>query len=649
MILGELLVQDGVISPQQLEAALAAQRLYGGLLGEHLVRHRAISEDVLRYYLHQQFSSALEEEKRFIRLGLIKDLFSRFYAISPFKANLSLLFLFLSVCLFLTFPYYVKLVFDFLVHARDFTTIVYVSLLALAAQALARWSMYLAFQLFNLTNMAFSGWLRRALYNKIALMKYSTYARYGAGNLLNRVTTDVDNVLNRWEHLFINFFKNLFSIVISTLILFFIDPLLTATVLTLSIAIIIIPGKVSNRANAALSRRPNFQSQVTSLLKDQLYGFKLLKAFNLQRSASYKFQLIFDEYYLNDHRMVKYWNLAFNLRTILGLLLSGIVIFVGGYNVIRGIYSLGDLVLFILTVNILAPYIDELMLLIIEVNDAKRYWKRCVEILQLNVDETRFQHTPEQCEFSGNICFENVSFAYADRAVFRDLNLNIERNRSYGIVGKSGSGKSTLFKLLLKDLVPQKGRIYYDTYDAANLSEYTIVRNVSYISQSPLVFPDTVYENLRLGGVAFAEGDPKDEELYAAARKSGIHDSILRLPDGYQTIIGEGAFQLSGGEKQRISIARALVKSPKIFLFDEPTSALDPDNERLVLNSIKELMGRHTILISTHNIKLLEDVDYLILVNDESARLIKRDEIGFEALLEALDNSAETATIAALA
>jgi ABC-type multidrug transport system fused ATPase/permease subunit len=254
MRLGELLIKDGAISVQQLEQALAAQRLSGGLLGEHLLRQRALSEDLLRYYLHRQLTLSREEEDRFTRLRLIGDLWRRFYAAARLHVSLSLIFLLLSVALTLSFPYYVKLVFDFLIHARDFRSIVYLSALMLAAQIFARWSLYVAFQLFNRANMTFSGWLRRAIYANIALMRYATYARYGAGNLHNRVTTDVDNVLTRWEHLCINFFKNLFSIALSCLILLLVDPLLTVTVLLLSFAIILIPGRVSTLSTSVVTR-----------------------------------------------------------------------------------------------------------------------------------------------------------------------------------------------------------------------------------------------------------------------------------------------------------------------------------------------------------------------------------------------------------
>jgi ABC-type bacteriocin/lantibiotic exporter with double-glycine peptidase domain len=184
MLLGELLVKGQVISQQQLDDALAAQRAYGGLLGEHLIRQRAISEDSLRYYLHRQSTLLLEEENTFSRLRLINDLFKCFCATSPSHIFLCLLFLLLSVCLSLTFPFYVKLIFDVLIYARDFTAIVYLSVFILVAQVFARWFLYHASQLFNVTNVAFSGWLRRALYQKIALMRYATYIRYGSGDFV---------------------------------------------------------------------------------------------------------------------------------------------------------------------------------------------------------------------------------------------------------------------------------------------------------------------------------------------------------------------------------------------------------------------------------------------------------------------------------
>jgi ABC-type bacteriocin/lantibiotic exporter with double-glycine peptidase domain len=125
---------------------------------------------------------------------------------------------------------------------------------------------------------------------------------------------------------------------------------------------------------------------------------------------------------------------------------------------------------------------------------------------------------------------------------------------------------------------------------------------------------------------------------------SGIHQRVINLPQGYQTIVGEGAYQLSGGEKQRIAIARALMKAPKVFLFDEPTSALDSDNERLVLSSMKALMGRHTILICTHNMRLLEDVDYIICVDGDYTHVLRRNDVSSEELTAMLDTTSDSST-----
>jgi ATP-binding cassette subfamily B protein len=641
MRIGELLLHHDVITQEQLDAALRDQRRAGGLLGEHLLRHQAVTEPVLHYHLGLQRSLRQEEQRRFSRLRPLGELFARFYSLSPRGTLASIALIFLSVALRLTFPYYVKLVFDF--PSDHFTAILALSAAMVVLQVLGQVASYQGQQLFNTANARFSTRVREQLYAVLQHLHATAVARRSSGEWLTRLSTDVDNLVDRWAHLFTTFFKNLSAILLSCLILSLLDPLLTGVVLGLSLLMVVVPGRISNGANAYLMRRPVLIGDMVGLLRERVAGVKALKTYNGQPAAEAELGRRFDTYYRNDFRMVRMWNVAFNLRVVMGALMSGLILFVGGHRVIDGQYSSGDLMLIIIIVGMLAPYIDDLMQAIIKANDVKRYWLRCAELLHTNVDLERFASPAgEPARQPGEVRCEGLSFAYSGRKVLDRVTLHLAPRRSYALVGRSGSGKSTLLKLLLKELEPSEGRILLDGQPLSELSEAAVCHQVSYVSQRPIIFPDTVANNLRLGGQMFA-GEVTPERLEEAARRAGIHERILALPQGYETRIGEGGHMLSGGERQRIAIARALLKSPSLCLFDEPTSALDPENAALVMETVLSLRGQCTVLISTHDLALIAKTDEVLLLDEGALRVTRPDALDREGLLAVLEGRGRAA------
>ena len=214
--------------------------------------------------------------------------------------------------------------------------------------------------------------------------------------------------------------------------------------------------------------------------------------------------------------------------------------------------------------------------------------------------------------FEGKIEFKNVEFAYDENhELFKNLNLKIQPNECVGFVGKSGQGKSTIMNLISKFYECKGGEVLLDDVNIKELTENAIRNNISVVPQNPYIFNYSIRENLLL-----AKPDATQEELENACKKAYIHDFIMSLEKGYDSLVGEGGVTLSGGQKQRISIARAFLKDSKILLLDEATSAVDNESQAKILQVIKDLQKQKTIIIVAHRLTTIQSGDRIFVVDN---------------------------------
>ena len=218
----------------------------------------------------------------------------------------------------------------------------------------------------------------------------------------------------------------------------------------------------------------------------------------------------------------------------------------------------------------------------------------------------------QQAPATGDIRFEHVSFAYQDKEVLKDVSITFPKNTLTALVGPSGNGKSTVMKLCARFYDPQKGRVLFDDVPMKEIEPESLMNRISMVFQDVYLFQDTIRDNIRFG-----KADATDEEIIAAAKKACCHDFILRLPQGYDTMVGEGGCTLSGGEKQRISIARVFLKNPSILILDEATSALDNATEMLIQQSLSELAKGRTCIIVAHRLSTIKNADEIIVLTKD--------------------------------
>lgn len=211
---------------------------------------------------------------------------------------------------------------------------------------------------------------------------------------------------------------------------------------------------------------------------------------------------------------------------------------------------------------------------------------------------------------SGDIELEHVSFAYRDKEVLHDVSVRLPQGSLTALVGPSGSGKSTLMKLCARFYDPQRGRVLFNGVRMDSIEPESLMQHISMVFQDVYLFQDTIRNNIRFGRT-----DATDAEIVAAAKKACCHDFIVRLPKGYDTMVGEGGCTLSGGEKQRLSIARAVLKDAQIILLDEATASLDPENEVEVQRAINTLIAGRTVIVIAHRLKTIRNADNIVVLD----------------------------------
>ena len=264
-----------------------------------------------------------------------------------------------------------------------------------------------------------------------------------------------------------------------------------------------------------------------------------------------------------------------------------------------------------------------------------------------NLDEGNIKQSPE--DENKRICFENVSFSYLDKVpeqmeendyVIKDMSFCIEHGSKVAIVGPSGSGKSTIISLIARFWDPQKGRISYGNQDISNYSIRTLLKDLSLVFQDVYLFDDTIANNIR-----FAKPEATDEEIVEICKRARCHEFIMEMPQGYNTYVGDEGSRLSGGEKQRISIARALLKNADIILLDEATSSVDPENEYEIIAGLEEICEGKTVVSIAHRLSTVRNADKILVINE--GRLVQqgthselmREEGIYKSFVEAKERS----------
>ena len=345
-------------------------------------------------------------------------------------------------------------------------------------------------------------------------------------------------------------------------------------------------------------------------LEEYLQGIRVMKAYNLLGDRFVRLRNAFAE--LRRACIRQEALLGPFVLLAITLVRAGLTLMVlcGTYLLLGGELSL---LVFVMFLVVGSRVFDPLTSALTNFTEFRYYSIAGGRILTLmNEPEMKGEKQPPA---EGDIRFDHVSFRYQDKEVLHDISVTLPKDSLTALVGPSGSGKSTMMKLCARFYDPQAGQIFFDGIPMDEIEPESLMSHISMVFQDVYLFQDSIRNNIRFG-----KADAAEEEIIAAAKKACCHDFIMRLPQGYDTMVGEGGCTLSGGEKQRISIARAILKDARIILLDEATASLDPENEVEVQKAIDSLIKGRTVIAIAHRLKTVMDADRIMVLEDGRIR-----------------------------
>lgn len=453
--------------------------------------------------------------------------------------------------------------------------------------------------------------IRNIIYSKLQTLSLDYYSKKRSGEIISRITNDVKVVENALSYGIYDLFYQLLQVVIYISITFFIYwklAFLTFVVIPLIVLPILRVGKKLRKLSTRLQEKT---ADINSLLFETISGVRIVKAFSMEKYEVGKFGLQNRDYYKLTMKSAKRMLLLNPATELIGAFAGLAVFYWAGQEVIKGHLSFGVFALFLGSLlSTIRPFkklsqVNSLLQQALAANT------RIYEVLDAVPLITDKQNARELAVIKEGIEFEGVWFRYEDRDILKNINLKVKTGDVLALIGPSGSGKSTFLDLILRFYDPQKGRILLDGIDIKDLSIASLRAKTGIVTQETILFNDTVKANIAYGNINMGQA-----EIEAAAKQAFAHEFIARLPQGYDTIIGDRGFKLSGGERQRIAIARAILKNPPILLLDEATSQLDSQSEKLVQNALDVLMRGRTVFIVAHRLSTVRDVPMIAVLNE---------------------------------
>lgn len=457
--------------------------------------------------------------------------------------------------------------------------------------------------------------LRRELFDWMERLSLAFYQRRDQGDLIYRATWDTYSIQTIFQHSLFKFVNSFATVLLMVVVMWRVNSSLTLITLSVFPPLFATMYFFGRKMNARSLAAHQADSKVTSLVQQNLASLPLIQSYTGEESENRRFAREVERSFrarIAQHKIeVIYWLV---IAVLFGVATAGLTWW-GAREILRGGLTVGALVVFLSYLGQLYEPLNQLSHVGATMADANAGTARIFEILDSDaeVPESTAAKAFPQVEGDGvGVAFENVSFGYNPaKPVFSKLSFTIGAGETIGLVGPSGSGKTTLLNLLPRFYDPDAGRITVNGVELKEMALTDLRKNVAFVFQESILLPGTVAENIEYG----REGASR-EQIEQAARDANARDFILRLPQGYETVVGEGAARLSVGEKQRISLARAFLKDAPILLLDEPTSSLDVETEVEILESLARLMRHRTTLMAAHRFATLKQVDKILVLEN---------------------------------
>lgn len=456
--------------------------------------------------------------------------------------------------------------------------------------------------------------MRRDVFSHLEKLPFSFYDTNRTGKIMARATTDLFEITELAHHGPEDFFIAVLTIFGSFFLLLKIRWEL-AIIVIISMPIILFIVIFSRRNLSKTSKKvKETTAEINANLESSISGIRVTKGFVNEELENKNFDAMNKKYSHAKRIRFKYMAFFHSNIELCNNLLSLLVLAAGGYFIMKGKMTLPDLVAANLFIASFTAPIRKLTNFVEQFSTGMAGFSRFLEIMQTEPEEPDSPDSVEILASRGNISFEHVNFSYANNIqVLSDINFTVKSGEKFALVGSSGGGKSTICNLIPRFYEISEGQILLDGINIKKIKRNSLRNQIGIVQQDVFLFAGSVREN-----ISYAKPNATEQEITQAAKRAEIHDDIMNMPDGYETIVGERGIKLSGGQKQRISIARCFLKNPPILILDEATSALDTATEIKIQKAFDELSKGRTTIVIAHRLSTIKNADKIAVINHKT-------------------------------
>ena len=469
--------------------------------------------------------------------------------------------------------------------------------------------------------------MRSDIFNHLQRLPYKFYDDNETGKIMTRITSDIWEISELAHHGPENLLISSISIVLSFTYLATINIWLTLIIFACVPFLIIISRALRKRMKEAFTETRTATAEINGAIESSITGIRVTKAYTNAEEEARKFEVGNTHFVGSRKKAYRAMGLFHSSTTLVTDVFNVIVLIAGGIFLYNGVILLGDYTAFIVSVNLFIGPVNTLIGFMEQYQNGTTGFKRFLEILDTEPECDAPDAQPIE-RVNGDITFDNVTYGYEGSCdVLHELSLEIKAGQIVALVGPSGGGKTTICHLIPRFYDIEHGTLTIDGTDVNKITMESLRKNIGIVQQDVYLFNASIRDNILYGRPGASE-----EEVIEAARRASIHDFVMSLENGYDTVIGERGVKLSGGQKQRLSIARVFLKNPPILILDEATSALDNTTEILIQRALDELCRGRTTIVVAHRLSTIKNAHQIAVVSD--GRIIEK---GTHTELLALD------------
>ena len=453
--------------------------------------------------------------------------------------------------------------------------------------------------------------LRNALQNKIRKLPVRYFDNHHFGDVLSRITNDVDAISNALQQSFTQIVSGVLTVTLALTMMYMINPKM-AIIGTMIIPLSLLVTKlVVGKSQKLFKKQQDALGELNSTVTEMYTGYNEILLYNQQVESVEKFKKINENLKENAFKAQFVSSTIAPLNALVTYLAIGAVAVVGTADVIAGTFLVGQLQAFIRYIWQINDPLSQISNLSSQIQSAFAALGRVIELLEEPEEVPEANPPKHLSEVAGNVDFEHVKFGYYEENLMKDLNVNVKSGQMVAIVGPTGAGKTTIINLLLRFYDVKGGSIKIDGVDIRDLPREELRSMFGMVLQDTWLYSGTIYDNIRYGRL-----DARKDEIINAAKMANVHHFIRTLPDGYNSHINEEANNISQGEKQLLTIARAILKDPQILILDEATSSVDTRLEKMLQEAMQRVMKGRTSFVIAHRLSTIKSADLILVINN---------------------------------